>query len=564
MTHPMLELPDLTDPGQVSRYRFLLADGLGGYSLTTPAQTRTSSAQGLLVAALSPPERRHLMLARIDEAVLIPGGRRIDLDTHHYRGATTPDGFRHVRGLSIDPFPTTRFEVDGRVIDRTIFMPRGRAAVGVRYTLVEGGEVGLELRPQLAFREVHSLLQAGGGASPRIDAQGEVTRLQLFVGMPPLYWATGPATRLEGPPHWYYQVRYPDDQAAGQPGEEDLWNPGRVSTVLRPGRPFTVVAALDPDVVSSPEALWEEALASREALLHRAGALAADPIGRALVLAGDAFLVRAGEGEALLARYPAGDERFREAMIALPGLALVTGRHDVARAVIARFAPRLTAAAGVDPEAPAWMLYALDRYLRATGDTRLIELVWPVLKAVIAPLEAAPSDQAGEEQAALDAVWANGWTAGSRLAAALGEAAVSRGWAARATRIRRFYLVRSRAIPEPGARLTRAQVLSLSLPYPLFAGPSGWARAERLIDPSTQLAGLPVPLWGQCALALRRQRRLSGPALRRWIDPAIAHLLGPGLGQLSDPLTLEVDPPPLSAAAVAEVTLAYAATLELL
>jgi predicted glycogen debranching enzyme len=83
-------------------------------------------------------------------------------------------------------------------------------------------------------------------------------------------------------------------------------------------------------------------------------------------------------------------------MIALPGLALVTGRHEVARNVLRTFAqfvsegmlPNRFPDAGEPPEyntvdATLWYLYALHEYFAATGDRTLVAELYPILLDVI-------------------------------------------------------------------------------------------------------------------------------------------------------------------------------------
>ena len=52
---------------------WLITNGLGGYSSSTIIGCNTRKYHGLLVAPLTPPARRFLILSKIDEAINING-----------------------------------------------------------------------------------------------------------------------------------------------------------------------------------------------------------------------------------------------------------------------------------------------------------------------------------------------------------------------------------------------------------------------------------------------------------------------------------------------------------
>ena len=52
---------------------WILTNGLGGYSYSTILGCNTRKYHGLLVAPLTPPARRHLILSKLDEAIEIDG-----------------------------------------------------------------------------------------------------------------------------------------------------------------------------------------------------------------------------------------------------------------------------------------------------------------------------------------------------------------------------------------------------------------------------------------------------------------------------------------------------------
>ena len=121
-----------------------------------------------------------------------------------------------------------------------------------------------------------------------------------------------------------------------------------------------------------------------------------------LVLAADQFIVdrplASGEtGTTIIAGYPWFGDWGRDTMIALPGLAIATGRVAEAGQIIRTFAqyvdegmlPNLFPDGVTEPEyntvdATLWYFEAIRAYLAATGDADLVAAIRPVLRSIIA------------------------------------------------------------------------------------------------------------------------------------------------------------------------------------
>src|SRR6476660_4930835 len=67
---------------------WLVTNGLGGYAAGSVVGAATRSYHGLLVAALRPPVGRMVLVAKIDEEVLMPGGEQLLLGVNEYQGGT--------------------------------------------------------------------------------------------------------------------------------------------------------------------------------------------------------------------------------------------------------------------------------------------------------------------------------------------------------------------------------------------------------------------------------------------------------------------------------------------
>jgi len=116
-----------------------------------------------------------------------------------------------------------------------------------------------------------------------------------------------------------------------------------------------------------------------------------------LVAAADHYIVDRGDGKTIVAGYHWFTDWGRDTMIALPGITLVTGRHDAARVILGEFAKHVSRGmlpnrfpdAGEEPEyntvdAALWFFEAARSYLAYTLDEEFVlRDLYPKLKEII-------------------------------------------------------------------------------------------------------------------------------------------------------------------------------------
>ena len=122
-----------------------------------------------------------------------------------------------------------------------------------------------------------------------------------------------------------------------------------------------------------------------------------DPLVTALVAAADQFIVKRGDLKTVVAGYHWFSDWGRDTMIALPGLTLVTGRHDVAKNILIAFAQSIDQ--GMLPnrfpetaelpeyntvDATLWFFDAIRSYVAYTGDIEFVrQHLYDQLKGII-------------------------------------------------------------------------------------------------------------------------------------------------------------------------------------
>ncbi len=381
----------LHNPEKALAREWLVTNGIGGYASSTIIGANTRRYHGLLVSSFPPPMERQVLLAKVDEEVSV-GARTYALGTNEYHDGTIhPMGFRSTAAFRLESgIPTWEFRAGGAKLIKQVWMQQGSNTTYLLYRLVESsGPVVLSVRPFCAFRGYHSV----GNAGLRVVdyGPGSVSLSDHSSRMSVLLDSTG---EFESSPDVYRAFLYRAERERGF-GDcvEDLHTPGRFRTELQPGDIFGLTAAVEAAGGSITEALERE-VARRNLLV----AESSDPVHQSLLLAADQFVVRprASDGHvSLYAGYPWFTDWGRDTMIALPGILLCFGRFAEARETLLAYADhvldglipnRITDSGTAEyntVDASLWYFEAIAQYLRASGDSGIIDSLYPALEAII-------------------------------------------------------------------------------------------------------------------------------------------------------------------------------------
>jgi predicted glycogen debranching enzyme len=373
---------------------WLETNGRGGYASGTVAGANTRRYHALLLVARHPPVDRVVLVNHLEEWVEA-GDHAFPLSTNLYRGAVHPDGYRYCEGFSADPWPTWRYAAYGMQVERELFCPHGRDMVVVRWRLVGQGSSGvlLRVRPMLSCRDYHANHHENADLHNHAAIEEGRVTWQPYVSLPAVHaFHNG---HYQHGPDWYRDVQYRTEQERGLDPIEDWWSPGEWAFSLMPGSAAELVLSTE-----NLPSLDVGQLMTQERR-RREGRLQAVPTGdrltRRLWAATDAYLVKRGDRQTVIAGYPWFTDWGRDSFVALPGLCLVTGRYDMARQVIEAFAAQISQGMvpnrfpdrGEPPDyntidASLWFVHAVGRYLHYSRDlTGVRHIAWPAIKQIL-------------------------------------------------------------------------------------------------------------------------------------------------------------------------------------
>jgi len=402
----------LGDPAAAARLEWLVTNGIGGFASGTASGALTRRYHGLLVASLKPPVGRTLLLAKLAETLEVDG-TRVELDTNRWAGGhLSPAGHLHLESFRLDEtVPVWTWAIGDARLEKRVWMEHGENTTYVEYRLASApAPVSLTLKALVNHRDAHETTGQGRGNARVEPASGGVC-VEAWDGATPL-WLFAPGAEVRPVNEWYRGFQLDLEAERGLDCVEDHLCAAEIVATLNPGEAIVVTASTRHNAGRDAGTPLARAFALQRRRAHEKSLLdawrksqaktsrTAPEWVRRLVLAADQFVVERAipgepQGRSVIAGYPWFSDWGRDTMIALPGLALSTGRPELARTILSTFArfvdqgmlPNYFPDQGEPPtyntvDAALWFFQAVRSYVEATQDLKFLAEVYPTLEDI--------------------------------------------------------------------------------------------------------------------------------------------------------------------------------------
>ena len=361
----------------------ILANKTGAYCNTSIVTCNTRRYHGLLAVPVDKFDGyRHVLLSSLDESLTLRG-KRFNLGIHCYGDVYEPRGHKYIVDFDADPVPCITYKIGEIVFRKKIALSPDNDQLMIQYELVNApAKVKLELKPFLAFRNVHGLTGENATAKTDFEPIQNGAAFCLYEGFPKLnLQLSTSASSFKANPVWYKGITYSDEMRRGFDCREDLLVPGTFEVDLHSGDTLVVSAAAGEPVNATSLKRRFTAVVDKigpinsfhDQLVRQADTLIREDGGIKRIVAGYSWLYTG---------------LLRETLVSLPGLTLY-GKNDpkefeeILDNLIAanqeRFTRRTT-----QVEAPLFLAVTLQQYIAYGGHAKAVwEKYGPTVKAVI-------------------------------------------------------------------------------------------------------------------------------------------------------------------------------------
>ncbi|MCX6272149.1 MAG: glycogen debranching enzyme N-terminal domain-containing protein [Bacteroidetes bacterium] len=349
----------------------LRSDRAGAYSSTSIIGCNTRKYHGLLIVRQPNLDgQHHVLLSTVDETI-IQQESDFNFGIHRYKGGYyNPKGHKYIRDFTTEPIPKLTFRVGGVFLTKEMLFTHDEARVIIKYTLQDAhSPTVLRLKPFLAFRNHHSLSKNNIFADTKYEPIKNGIKMRMYEGYSPLYLQLSKKDEYVHVPHWYYDIEYIEELERGYEYLEDLFVPGFFEVALKKGESIYFSAGLaevDPAELSK---LYKKEVSCR---------IPRNTFKNCLINSAHQFIQKNDDKTGIIAGFPWYERRYRDTLIALPGLTLADGRVENFKAVFDSVisemqgpifpGPRSDKGCQVDSaDSQLWLFWALQQYVSFSG-----------------------------------------------------------------------------------------------------------------------------------------------------------------------------------------------------
>ncbi len=338
----------------------------GSYSSTTIVGCNTRKYHGWLVCPIEAlGGERHVLLSAIDPTV-VSNGQSFNAGIRKYKGDYySPKGHKYVEDFDLQDIPALTFRVGNAIVRQERLLVHFEEQLLVRYTVLAADEpVRLQLRPFLAFREIHSLTHANMWANTRTEPVPGGVKIRMYEGFPELHMQLSPKAEFVPGPDWYLGVEYIEEQKRGYDYSEDLFVPGFFEMTVSQGDVIVFSASTRLEKPAGFKTKFTRTIASK---------VPRSNFRNCLRNASQQFIDKRGGNTNIIAGYHWFGAWGRDTFIALPGIAMSHKAGDLYAEVldtqVRRMKGGLFPNMGSDDnpafnsvDAPLWFFQALWHY----------------------------------------------------------------------------------------------------------------------------------------------------------------------------------------------------------
>lgn len=351
-------------------------NGLGGYASLTQKQQLQRKFHGLLIASCHPPVERWVLVSNLLDHLCIDDKEIILQDYGQF---------------SFDHFPTWMYQTPYGTIKKTLFMPHEQNTTVIKY------DVSLHRDAQLVHQLLVNSRHFYDTCNQDFSFEYSIKKQSNFLQFNPYnvdetVLISFPYASFELIQQWQ-SFQYQLDCQRNDSCHDHVLHLGNIRKDIAKNESYYLSFSTEQNIPHNFEVIFLKELQRRNSLLQKTQL--PKQMDR-LVMASDRFLVKKPPYHTIIAGYHWFSDWGRDTLIALPGITLVTGRHQIAKEILHglatyskqgiipnTFDDRDNTPAYNTVDASLWYLDRVFQYLKYTNDKEFIQTHYSVFERII-------------------------------------------------------------------------------------------------------------------------------------------------------------------------------------
>lgn len=319
---------------------WIITNGIGGFASSTIIGANTRRYHGLLVAALTPPARRNLILSKVDESIEIES-KKYNLYSNIGKNYIS-EGYKNLVSFEKEFIPIFTYKIENTIIKKYICMEHGKNTVVILYSVFNNGpKAKLILTPLLNFRDFH---KENYNHEFNLKQEEKNRKLKLILdgnSENPIYINVSEGIYIKHENDSFKNMFYIEEEKRGFQAEENHAIAGRYEIEIEENeqKNITFVASLEENIeeIDAKKVISKE-IARISEIVYDSGLEKGEnkELIRDYIIASDNFVVyRPSFGlHTIIAGYPWFLDWGRDSLISFEGLLLKTKRYKIAKEML--------------------------------------------------------------------------------------------------------------------------------------------------------------------------------------------------------------------------------------
>jgi predicted glycogen debranching enzyme len=343
----------------------------GSYSSTTIVGCNTRKYHGMLICPVDKLDGERFVLLSALDITVVNNDKSFNTGIRKYKGDYfNPKGHKYIEDFNADNIPSRIYRVGGVIIKQERLLVHYEEQFLLRITVLEASEpMKLQLRPFLAFRNIHQLTHANLAADTKVDVIENGIKSKMYEGFPSLHLQFSIEAEFIHVPDWYLGVEYPEEQKRGYDYSEDLFTPGFFEINAKEGDEIIFSASTKEEKTAGFNQKFTKTVTGK---IHR------NSFRNCLRNAAQQFVEKRGGKTMIIAGYPWFGAWGRDTFISLPGIALARQKLTLYKEVLSTQVDKMKN--GLFPnmgedsnpafntvDAALWFFWAVQQYMEQGG-----------------------------------------------------------------------------------------------------------------------------------------------------------------------------------------------------